>query len=98
MANYNLVVTSRCKKDSATIKFPENLCREAGLKSGDHITISVIGEIIIINKDLKCRVCQRYTNQLFSKAVLAADGNQYYSISHCGACRDIPDYSRKRIL
>lgn len=96
MTNYNLIITSRCKKDSATIKLPENLCHDAGMKAGDHITISVTEGMMTITKDLKCRVCQKYTNQLFSKAVLAADGNQYYSLPHCGACKDIPDYSKKK--
>ncbi len=97
MTNYNLIITSRCKKDSASIKLPESLGHEAGLKAGDHISISVITEgMMTITKDLKCRVCQKHTNQLFSKAVLAADGNQYYSLSHCSTCRDIPDYSKRR--
>jgi len=49
-----------------------------------------------ITKDLQCRVCHRYANQLFSKAVMAADDNMYYSLPHCSACGDIPDYSKKR--
>jgi len=96
MTNYNFVITSRCKKDSGTIKFPERLCHEAGLKAGDHITISVDERRITITKDLQCRVCQRYTNQLFSKSVRAADDNIYYALPHCGACKDIPDYSKKK--
>ncbi len=97
MTNYQFVIASRCKKDSTTIRLPESLRHEAGLKAGDHITISIDGERMTITKDLQCRVCQRYTNQLFSKAVQAADDNMYYSLAHCSACRDIPDYSKKRI-
>ena len=96
MTNYHLIITSRCQKDSTAIKFPERLRHEAGLKTGDHITISITDGMMTITKDLQCRVCHKYTNQLFSKSVMAADDNQYYSLPHCSACGDIPDYSKKR--
>ena len=92
---FHATISTKCKKEATIVKFPEIVCREARLKSGDHITLNANGDQITITKDFQCRICQKYTNQLFSKPVLASDNNQYYSLSHCGACRDIPDYSKK---
>lgn len=102
MSKYPVIITqARCGKHGRggeAIQIPTDLKHELGLAVGDHLTISATNGIMIITKDFKCRVCQKYTNLLSSRAVLAADGNQYYSLDHCRECRDIPDYSRRKMV